>query len=759
MLDASAPTKLRFRLLGQTTLDSGGSDTVRISAQKGFALLVYLAMHPGRAVSRSVLADLLWSDRGEAQARQNLRQAILTLRRDLRPSHSAILQADDQSVTLAADAADVDAVQFAAWAGATDPVERQRCLDAPWGSFLDGFSVGAEAFDSWVVAERHRLDSIATKTFAELASQLDAAGDGERAIRALERLIAIDPGEEERHRRLLSLEARYRGADAALAEAKRLAAMLRRELDVDPEPATRALVEEIRASAAACRLGHPTGGKSTALAAENADPVRTAIPATAPKSSPPRQQSYWRIAAAGLLLVLIGGGLSLLVQYQAALAPSSRSVERDLRQPRTDGPWQSPRLSSQRADDSVAPGRGLVAIAVLPFTSHSDAAGDRDVADMVTDDLTYMLSRAPAFRVISRQTMMSYLGQTVDAEKVGLELGVHYLLEGDASTRGNVLRVTVALVDTRTRLQIWSGSFERAGEDRHALQTEIVNGLGRELQFSVSAVEGARVSSHPDVNALIFRGYAAIQDSRRHGVEGLRPAETYFLQALQRDPAALRATIGLGVFHTHMAVQLFAPDPAPHLAKAESILQPIIERYPGLSEPHATMGLVHVARGEMKKAIAAFERALVLNPSNAPSHAQIGRALVRIGRPAEGRDHIRYAMKLSPRDPVIGYWYAFAGYAELELGNYDKAIEYVGRSHLLNPTQPRTLLTLIAANALVGNLTVARQQLARLQQNHPHLTHERLQKMYGRREQTTRLVEGIFRALVAAPNNTFQIQH
>jgi tetratricopeptide (TPR) repeat protein len=319
----------------------------------------------------------------------------------------------------------------------------------------------------------------------------------------------------------------------------------------------------------------------------------------------------------------------------------------------------------------------------------------------------------------------------MDAAKIGLELGVHYLVEGSASLRGSILYVNVALVDARTRLHVWSGHFERTGADRQEFQAEIINSIARELRVSVAAAESARTSNDPDVQTLIFKGYGAIQASRHHGVDGLRPAEQYFLQALARDPDALRANIGLGVFHAHMAIQLFAPDPAPHLAKAEEILQSIIARHPSLSEPHHGMGLVHVARREAEKAIASFERTLKLDPSHAPAHAQMGRALVRIGREREGLDHILYAMRLSPRDPVIGYWMAFAGYAELELGNYGSAIAYLERAHALNPTQPRTTLSLISANVWAGNPLVARQLLADLQTQHPHLTPTRLREMYG----------------------------
>src|SRR3954466_12354025 len=105
MLDATTgPAKIRFRLLGEATLAAGGGEPFRLSTQKGIALLAYLAMNPGRTVGRSVLADLLWSNRTESQARQNLRQTLLSLRRDLGPGIAHALLADDQSLMLRPDA-------------------------------------------------------------------------------------------------------------------------------------------------------------------------------------------------------------------------------------------------------------------------------------------------------------------------------------------------------------------------------------------------------------------------------------------------------------------------------------------------------------------------------------------------------------------------------------------------------------------------------------------------------------------------------
>jgi DNA-binding SARP family transcriptional activator len=49
---------------------------VEISGKKDQALLIYLALHADKKLTRVKLISLLWSDRGEAQARSSLRQVL-----------------------------------------------------------------------------------------------------------------------------------------------------------------------------------------------------------------------------------------------------------------------------------------------------------------------------------------------------------------------------------------------------------------------------------------------------------------------------------------------------------------------------------------------------------------------------------------------------------------------------------------------------------------------------------------------------------
>ena len=84
-LDRQGSIHILIRVLGRfaVLVDADPPLQLRISSRKGQALLAYLAMHPDRSASREHLAALFWGERRDDQARHNLRQCLVTLRRDL----------------------------------------------------------------------------------------------------------------------------------------------------------------------------------------------------------------------------------------------------------------------------------------------------------------------------------------------------------------------------------------------------------------------------------------------------------------------------------------------------------------------------------------------------------------------------------------------------------------------------------------------------------------------------------------------------
>jgi DNA-binding SARP family transcriptional activator len=76
------PPRFRLSLLGSFAL-SGPNGLVDLSSKKLVGLLAYLALTGPAPQPRDKLVTLLWGSHFEVQARQNLRQALSRLRREL----------------------------------------------------------------------------------------------------------------------------------------------------------------------------------------------------------------------------------------------------------------------------------------------------------------------------------------------------------------------------------------------------------------------------------------------------------------------------------------------------------------------------------------------------------------------------------------------------------------------------------------------------------------------------------------------------
>lgn len=122
---------ITITLTGPVTFRDGSGTEIRGLSRRAQAMLAFLSLQPGQKAERGLLADLLWSDRPEEQARASLRQELSALRRAL---PSAVIEADRQSVRLCTTAVTPD-------------------VSGP-GEFLEGFDLASEAFEDWLRTAR-----------------------------------------------------------------------------------------------------------------------------------------------------------------------------------------------------------------------------------------------------------------------------------------------------------------------------------------------------------------------------------------------------------------------------------------------------------------------------------------------------------------------------------------------------------------------------------------------------------------------------
>lgn len=248
--------ELKIYLLGGLQITRADLPITNFISSKVPALLVYLAV-THRAHSRDKLAALLWGEMSDADAKNNLRQALTNLRKIA----DDCLTITRDSIEFTADCF-LDSSKFESEiknasslaqppAGNSEPasVILTDSLNLYRGDFLEGFYVrDAPDFEDWMLAERARLREFALQTLHTLTQFHTSRGNFAEAKAYASRLLAFDPWREEAHRQLMLLQARTGQFSAALAQYEICKKLLDKELGVQPSLETTALYERIRAA-------------------------------------------------------------------------------------------------------------------------------------------------------------------------------------------------------------------------------------------------------------------------------------------------------------------------------------------------------------------------------------------------------------------------------------------------------------------------------------------------------------------------------
>jgi TolB-like protein/DNA-binding SARP family transcriptional activator len=241
-----AMANVELTLLGgfQAHLVSGR--VIDLPGQKDRALFAFLALSPGVAHSREKLANLLWSDRGDHQARDSLKHSLTKLRQCLGSAAPPPIIADRQTVRLDATAvtSDVAAFEHLLSRGTPDALDQAASLYR--GDLLDGIGIRDSAFEDWLLGERHRLRQLMEEALTKLLSLSMESGALDRAAVAARRLLSLDPLREGACRALMQIHAERGQTAQALKLYDTLRDRLHAELGVKPEPETAQLYEAIR---------------------------------------------------------------------------------------------------------------------------------------------------------------------------------------------------------------------------------------------------------------------------------------------------------------------------------------------------------------------------------------------------------------------------------------------------------------------------------------------------------------------------------
>jgi TolB-like protein len=274
--------------------------------------------------------------------------------------------------------------------------------------------------------------------------------------------------------------------------------------------------------------------------------------------------------------------------------------------------WSSPSLS---------PPSEKASIAVLPFENiGSDLKWDR-FADGITEDIITDLSHSKDLTVIARNSTEVYKDKPVDIRQIGRDLNVKYILEGSIQPLDERIRVTAQLVEANTGSHIWSERYDRPVEDLFAVQNDVTQRIAATIAGSEGAVAEAErglIRRKPPANLTAFDTYLLGMEAK-HKVtkESLIEAEGLYRKAIELDPQLARAYYGLATVQMYLIDLGFAPSVDEALSTMMGAAEKAVQIDPDDGKTHLALGGAYAYHGKAEQALAEFDRAEALSPSDA----------------------------------------------------------------------------------------------------------------------------------------------
>jgi adenylate cyclase len=344
------------------------------------------------------------------------------------------------------------------------------------------------------------------------------------------------------------------------------------------------------------------------------------------------------------------------------------------------------RIASDVPARNPAPAVGAFkpSIAVLPFTNMSGDPEQEYFSDGITDDIITDLSKVSTLHIVSRNTVFTFKGKSVDVGQIARQLKVGYVVEGSVRKAGGRIRITAQLIDASKDSHLWAERYDRELNDIFALQDEISQAIVAALKVTLLPEEKKAIESRSTQNPKAYQLYLMARHYQTQYTERSQQVALRFCQrALEIDPAYARAWALVSLCQASLYLRGQFEESG--LSSAEKALS----LDPTLAEAHATKGRALAELGRFDEALVANEESLRLEPDSFDVQANAGRTCMLLGRLEAAIAHYERAAQLVEADyaclSMAGSCYHLLGRQAERRSTAGRTIERIEREIKLRP--------------------------------------------------------------------------
>jgi DNA-binding winged helix-turn-helix (wHTH) protein/TolB-like protein len=306
-------------------------------------------------------------------------------------------------------------------------------------------------------------------------------------------------------------------------------------------------------------------------------------------------------------------------------------------------------------------------LAILPFQSLKQDPDNDFLGFSLADAVITKLDYVSSLTVRPSVAVQKYRNQMIEIPRVARELNVDTLLIGRFLREGDDLRITYQLIDVKTEKILGQDSMDLKYDKLLRVQDSVAQRVIQGLELNLSASEAERIKPEELVSPRAYEYYLRGVDL--HGRHEFPLAIKMLEKSAAIDPRYALTWAYLGASYTSDAA--FELEGRKQYRKAQAAYERALALQPTQLEAHIFLANLLVDTGRVEQAIPLLREALQTNPNHADTHWELGYAYRFAGMLEESVAECERARQLDPLVKANGS--VLNTY--LYLAEYDKFLE------------------------------------------------------------------------------------
>jgi DNA-binding winged helix-turn-helix (wHTH) protein/TolB-like protein len=307
------------------------------------------------------------------------------------------------------------------------------------------------------------------------------------------------------------------------------------------------------------------------------------------------------------------------------------------------------------------------ALAILPFRNLKQDPSTDFLGFSLADAVISKIGYISALTVRPSSSVEKYRNQQIDPQKVAAALNVDTLLTGSFLKDGDDLRITTQLIDAKPDRVIWQDTIDLKYEKLLSVQDRVAQQIIKGLELRLSPAEAEHLKPDQEINPSAYEYYLRGVDA--YGLNDFPLAIKLLEQSAGMEPNYALTWAHLGRSYTTNASLQFGG--LEQYRKAQAAYEKALALNPALIEPRIYMANLFTDTGRVEEAVPLLRAALETNPNNAEAHWELGYAYRFGGMLPESVAEGEEARSLDPEvkmnsSALNSYFY---------MGEYDKFIQ------------------------------------------------------------------------------------